>query len=252
MEIQNKPNQNKLPNQSIEEENDPQFGLPEYWDRRYNKDQDSYDWFISWPDISKNVEKFLNNNQKFDKSLNIGCGNSPMFLHIEKYFNYVYNIDISNIVIDQMKEKYKDDQKQLFLQMDCETLGFPNLFFDVVFDKGTLDAIGCGENSRSKLINSIIQVFRVLTINGLFIEITCGFIMPYIQKGSQFRGKNLHYELIHSEKILSPINKGQIIYIYIFRKLSNEYDENGCDDDDFIHNDDSDFLLQLCNDSIDV
>lgn len=232
-------------------ENDAQFGFPEYWDRRYDKEQESYDWFISWSDIAKNVEIFFN-EQKFNKALNLGCGNSPMFLHIERFFNDVYNIDISSIVINQMKEKYKNNQNQHFLQMDCAKLDFSDLSFDVVFDKGTLDAIGCGENSRTNLIDSIIQLFRVLSINGLFIEITCGLIMPYIKKGNQFRGKIMHWELIHSDKLLSPLNKNQIIYIYIFRKISNDFDANGCDDDDFIRKDDNDFLLQLCNDSVDT
>lgn len=233
-------------------EDEPQFGLPEYWDERYKKNSDPYDWFINWTDVVKSMNAFFNDHQKFDRALNLGCGNSPMFLQIKKYFNDVYNIDISNIVIKQLKEKYQNDQNQHFQQMDCSKLDFPDMFFDVVFDKATLDAIECGEDSRSILIESIIQLFRVLKINGLFVEITCGFIMPYIQKGTQFRGKRLHWELIHSEKLLSPIREGQIVYVYIFRKLSNDYDENGCDDDDFIHKDDDDFLLQLCNNSIDM
>lgn len=242
---------------SVEEEEEeaadepaPQFGLPEYWDERYINDQDPYEWFISWTDTGDKLANIFC-NQKFDKALNLGCGNSPMFLHIQDHFNEIYNIDISGVVIDQMKEKYKDNKKQLWQKMDCTQLNFPDSFFDVVFDKATLDAIMCGEDSKNKVHKSIIELFRVLKVGGLFVDITCGLFMPTFKEGSQFRGKRLHWDLIHSEKLLNPKIKEQIVYIFVFRKLSNDFDENGCDDDNFIHNTDDDFLLKLCSDDVD-
>ena len=149
-----------------------------------------------------------------------------------------------------MREKYKDNKKQLWQKMDCSQLTFENSFFDVVFDKATLDAVMCSNDPKNKVIDSIKELFRVLKVSGIFIEITCGLIMPFIHQGETFRGKILHWELIHSEKLVNPQKKEQIVYIFVFRKLSNDYDANGINDDEFVHKTDSDFLLKLCDDDI--
>lgn len=51
--------------------------------------------------------------------------------------------------------------------MDAMNMSFENESFDVVFDKGTLDAILCGNNSFDNARKMISGVFRILKPNGL-------------------------------------------------------------------------------------
>ena len=55
-------------------------------------------------------------------------------------FRDITNIDISEVVIDQMKEKHSDLPMRWEV-MDATNMTFPDETFDLVIDKGTFDAL---------------------------------------------------------------------------------------------------------------
>lgn len=76
----------------------------------------------------------------------IGCGNSNLSeqLYDQGYTN-ITNIDISPVVIDQMSQQMQAKNKSMkWLVMDATNTDFKDEEFDVVMDKGTLDALICG------------------------------------------------------------------------------------------------------------
>jgi len=78
----------------------------------------------------------------------LGCGNA--LLSENMYRNgheNIYNIDISQVVIDQMKIRNKDLVNMKYEVMDALDLKYPDNFFDAVIDKSTIDAILCGDDS---------------------------------------------------------------------------------------------------------
>lgn len=81
------------------------------------------------------------------------------------------NIDISSVCIQQMKErcasmpeiKCMESWKGMNLLgevMDVCHMTFPDQSFDFIFDKGTLDAILCGENDQKDCQNALKEVIR--------------------------------------------------------------------------------------------
>ena len=64
-------------------------------------------------------------------------------------FTNLVNIDISSVVIHQMRERSAKSRPHLCYQVaDCtEMPEFADNSFDVVIDKSTIDAILCGESS---------------------------------------------------------------------------------------------------------
>ena len=54
--------------------------------------------------------------------------------------------------------------------MDTMKMTFENETFDVVFDKGTLDAILCGVNSFENAAKMVNEVFRVLKPGGYVLK----------------------------------------------------------------------------------
>jgi len=56
---------------------------------------------------------------------------------MEKNKYFVTNIDISNVVVEQMIPKTKQD----YLLMDATNMNFKDKAFDFVVDKGTFDAL---------------------------------------------------------------------------------------------------------------
>jgi ubiquinone/menaquinone biosynthesis C-methylase UbiE len=91
-------------------------------------------------------------------------------------YHNMENIDISKVVIDQMRDKYKDRASggMSFKVMNACHLDYPDEHFDCVLDKGTLDSILCGEGSTGNVAKMLSEVVRVLKPNGVFFMVSYG------------------------------------------------------------------------------
>ena len=79
----------------------------------------------------------------------IGCGNSKLSENMyDVFFKNITNIDLSDIVIKQMSTKNKNRTEMKYLKMDMLKMDFDAAQFDVVIDKGTLDALMSEENTE--------------------------------------------------------------------------------------------------------
>ena len=104
-----------------------------------------FDWLEDYETLSQ----LLNENlTKESKILIIGCGNANFSEDLyDAGFKYQWNIDISSVVIQQMKERNKARKEMIYEVMDCCDLSYPDNFFDCIIDKSTIDAILCGDNA---------------------------------------------------------------------------------------------------------
>lgn len=89
----------------------PNYGDPIYWEERYkNQTGKTFDWLEDYETLKSIMDDF-----KLCKEssiiLNLGCGNAimPEEMHKDGY-KKIYNIDISETVIDQMKIRNKDNE----------------------------------------------------------------------------------------------------------------------------------------------
>jgi ubiquinone/menaquinone biosynthesis C-methylase UbiE len=199
------------------------YGKPEYWDERYTKDTDQFDWYQRYAGVKDILTKKLKTNHAI---LNIGCGNSRLSeeMYDDGYQN-ITNIDISQVVINQMIEKTKEKYSNLkFKKMDVRELELPNESFDIVIDKGTLDAILCGDNAAQNAELMLKEVYRVLAPTGIYICITYG--IPE-QREMYFKTLNWALETNQVKKpniFSTPLEKGedakksQFHYIYVLEK----------------------------------
>jgi EEF1A lysine methyltransferase 4 len=80
---------------------------------------------------------------KGHKILNVGAGNSRLSEEMfEEGYTQITNIDISNVCVKAMKEKYKEKPETFkYLLMDARAMDFPEASFDAVIDKATIDSI---------------------------------------------------------------------------------------------------------------
>ena len=112
-----------------------------------------------------------------DKILNLGCGNSTLGYDLnQRGCTNIINIDLSELVIKQMQTKYKDylDDHFKFIKMDLFNLEFSTddqTVFDVVLDKGTLDALAtnASDEIKEKLFKMFNEIERVLNNFGKYI-----------------------------------------------------------------------------------
>lgn len=79
----------------------------------------------------------------------IGCGNAAFSedLYDDGYAN-ILNIDISSVVIEQMRTRNQGRVGMDYQVMDCTDMrAIGDGSFDVAIDKSTIDALLCGDNA---------------------------------------------------------------------------------------------------------
>ncbi len=119
-----------------------QYAKANFWEDRYVQNGGFFDWYAEFPQLNPVFKEYGIEND--DKVLMVGCGNSKLSGQMFKNgYSNVINIDISPSVIAQMKEQFPDLVWQV---MDATDLQYKDGEFDVVMDKGTLDALISGRN----------------------------------------------------------------------------------------------------------
>lgn len=104
----------------------------------------------------------------------VGCGNSELS---EQMYDVgmcedIVNIDISDAVIHQMRERSADTRPRMsYLLMDMLHMDFPDGHFQVVLDKGTLDALLTDEEEATlaKVDQMFAEISRVLQVGGRYL-----------------------------------------------------------------------------------
>ena len=212
------PNEDALTGEEEQEEESsfsdacPDYGSAVYWDNRYTICPQMFDWYQSWGDLMQTIAPFFEGDEIV---LNIGCGNSPMAVEMADTFETVVNIDISSVVIDQMESLHSDINNIIWLTMDCTHLEFDDGVFDYAFDKGTIDALMCGEDSTENVNKTLSEAHRVLSPGGLFFEITYG--RPE-NRMRLFESAGLDWKLHPPLLLEDQENPDSSHFLYIFEK----------------------------------
>jgi len=149
------------------------FGDKMYWEREYQKSKTPFEWYLSYSDLRDILATLTS---KGNKILIIGCGNSTLGeeMWIDGYRS-LENIDYSSTVIQKMIHRTKEQPELFGLNykvMDVFEMTYPNDEFELVLDKGTLDAILCGENEEDAGHLLFKEVHRILAPGGRFFLIS--------------------------------------------------------------------------------
>ncbi len=87
----------------------PNYGDHKYWEDRYKAQQDTtFDWLEDYETLKPLIDD-INLDKENSKTLVLGCGNAEFseYMYKDGYKN-IYNIDIANNVIENMKERTKE------------------------------------------------------------------------------------------------------------------------------------------------
>ena len=154
----------------------PEYGTSEYWEVRYQRDTEQFDWLQRYYTPTQThfyMKDIITQaiNQPKANILVVGCGTSRMSEELfDDGFLNVQSIDISYSAIKLMEDLYQERPKLVFKQMDVRNLKYKDGVFDCVIDKACLDALVCGpKNTVSQALN---EIYRVLSPTGKYITIS--------------------------------------------------------------------------------
>lgn len=197
----------------------PNYGDPKYWDKRYRNNSGSmFDWLEDYNSLKSMIKELANPESKV---LILGCGNAEFSEHMyDDGYKNIYNIDISTVVIKQMRKRNEQREGMVYEVMDVCDMTYPDGYFDIAIDKSTIDALLCGDNAFLNVARMTKEVQRVLKPGGVYFVISYG--KP---ENRDFHLEREHlsftlkeYALYPSEAVTEEQKEEKSHYIYICTK----------------------------------
>ncbi|NWH76927.1 MET13 protein, partial [Piaya cayana] len=204
-----------------------EFGSARYWDRFFQqRGQRPFEWYGAFAELCPVLYKYM---RPRDKVLVVGCGNSELSeqMYDTGLCKDIVNIDISDTVIHQMQERSgRKRPKMSYLLMDMLQMDFPDGHFQVVLDKGTLDAIFTDEEEATlaKVDKMFAEVSRVLQVGGRYLCVSLAQA-HVLKKAVEYFSREGWVVRVH--QVASSGDKQQFVlpvFVYVmtkFRKISD-------------------------------
>lgn len=160
-----------------------EFSGREYWDRFFiERGSEAFEWYGKFGDVRGQLEKLV---KREEGVLIIGCGNSDFSAELyDCGYHSIRNLDFSELVINEMRAK--NQMARPDMHWDVGDMTDMNAYgacqFDVVFDKGALDALMSVESAEvmGKAADMFREIERVLSLSGRYICVSLA--EPFILK----------------------------------------------------------------------
>lgn len=182
------------------------FHSKSYWEDFFKiRGGEAFEWYGTFKDIRSLV---LSKAKSTDKILIVGCGNSEFSAELyDAGFDQITNLDFSSVVIDDMRAKNTHRPRMRWVIGDMTDMqAIANESFDIVFDKGALDAL-VSDSSRENLQQAakmFDEIDRVLVDTGAYMCISLAeeFILKgLIARFAQSKAWEMSVQTIECEKI---------------------------------------------------
>ncbi|XP_078466796.1 eEF1A lysine and N-terminal methyltransferase isoform X1 [Lampetra fluviatilis] len=144
------------------------FSSARYWERFFERrGDDAFEWYGSYEELAGLLRRYV---KPSDQVLVVGCGNSELSerVHDAGLAKSVVSVDVSETAIRVMRERRPDLD---FRVMDVTAMDFDDGSFQVVLDKGTLDAL-MPDSSPPTLLTvtrMFSEISRVLQFGGRYL-----------------------------------------------------------------------------------
>ncbi|XP_013147174.1 PREDICTED: methyltransferase-like protein 13 [Papilio polytes] len=150
-----------------------EFSEKDYWNKFFKKrGNKAFEWYGEYLELCGHLHKYI--KQK-DAVLITGCGNSSLSADLyDVGYTNITNIDVSEVAIRQMNTTNAARSSMRFLHMDALNMTFENDVFNVVLDKGTLDALmpDDSKETNERIDKYFAEIKRVLKLGGRFLCIS--------------------------------------------------------------------------------
>jgi len=149
-----------------------EYGKTEYWDERYTKDPEVFEWYQTYQGIRHVLQPWIHEKSNV---LIVGCGNSSMGEDLAKAgVHKVTSIDTSRVVVQQMSAKHREITNLAYTVMDVRRMQYPDASFDVCVDKGLLDTLLCMRDGEEVAKAAFSEIYRILKPSGALVLVSHG------------------------------------------------------------------------------
>ena len=201
-----------------------EFARKEYWDQFFTKRSKSFEWYGNYNDLRSTISRYV---KLSDNILVVGCGNSRLSVDLyDDGYHQNTSIDISEVVIKKMISKYQSNNmrpEMVFEVMDIFNMQYEDEQFNVILDKGTLDALSSDNLKLDKMFDEIsrtlIPLGRYVCIS-LLQENVLQNLLNYFVKSKTWIIRIHRCRIISSE--ISPSDSVNLpVFIVILTKLKS-------------------------------
>ncbi|KAL6652731.1 hypothetical protein ACP70R_011656 [Stipagrostis hirtigluma subsp. patula] len=185
------------------------FTSRENWDKFFalRGTGDSFEWYAEWPLLQAPLLALLHGcGDGAAEILVPGCGSSALSERLyDAGFRRITNVDFSRVVVADMLRRHARARPEMrWRVMDMTDMQFADGSFDVILDKGGLDALMEPEAGTQLGMKYLNEAKRVLKSGGKFVCLTLAESHVLALLLSEFRfGWNMSVQAIPTE----PSNK---------------------------------------------
>ncbi|KAL0107161.1 hypothetical protein PUN28_015585 [Cardiocondyla obscurior] len=196
-----------------------EFSQAKYWNTFFEKrGKKAFEWYGEYSELCKILVKYVKIK---DDILIVGCGNSTLSMSLyDVGYRSIVNIDISHIVIKQMRDINSGTRPDLVYEhMDATQMTYSDEKFSVVLDKGTLDALmpDAKETTVSIIDKYFKEITRVLRNGGRYICIS--LLQEHILRKllSYFPCSGFMFRIIRCHEVESKarIEEGSLVPVFV-------------------------------------
>uniref|UniRef100_A0ABM5G9K0 eEF1A lysine and N-terminal methyltransferase n=1 Tax=Pogona vitticeps TaxID=103695 RepID=A0ABM5G9K0_9SAUR len=153
-----------------------EFASAEYWEHFFReRGERAFEWYGAWQELRAPLARYLRSRDSVRsvRILVVGCGNSELSEQLyDEGYRDIISVDISEVVVKQMQERSAHLRpKMTYMVMDVLQMDFPDGSFQVVLDKGTLDALMTDdeETTLMRVKRMFAEIGRVLQFGGRYL-----------------------------------------------------------------------------------
>jgi ubiquinone/menaquinone biosynthesis C-methylase UbiE len=133
------------------------FSTKEYWEKKYAEKDTTFEWLENYEELRDYIREHISRESQI---LIPGCGNSTLGVEMHKDgYDNIEQFDFSDVVVEQMSRRYPE---LIWKVMDMKNMTYEDGTFDVVLDKGALDAFTCGGDVDANIRRACEEYTRVL------------------------------------------------------------------------------------------
>jgi len=149
------------------------FAEASYWDKRYQQEPQAFEWYRGYASLRPLLLKYLPPQLPI---LQVGMGTSQIQYDMvaQDGYAHIMSVDYSSVAVEQQQAAHAHIPQLKYAVADARRLGaaFPDASYAGVLDKGTLDALLCGESDVEDSARMVEEVWRVLEPGGVYLQIT--------------------------------------------------------------------------------